>query len=64
MNIASMVQAAFERGYTVRKFPGGERYMFHRWPASKIKGARPLSHLVAENVTRSNALFAKLARKI
>lgn len=62
-SIADIVAGMFERGYTVRKFPGGERRMFHRWPASKIKGAKPITDLIAENITRNNTLLARLTHK-
>jgi hypothetical protein len=58
-----MVVDTFERGYTVRKFPGGERVMLHRRPAKKIKGARPLRALIADSVTLNNTLLARLTRK-
>jgi len=62
MSPADIVRETLDRGYTVRTFPGGSRHMIHRWPASKIKGARPMRDLLVENITRNNALLARLSK--
>lgn len=64
MNFSDTLRVAFDRGYSTRKFPGGERRMYHRWPAHKMRNIDgKLLDLVAENVTRTNPLFERLTRK-
>lgn len=59
-----MLRGALERGYSTRRFPGGERRMYHRWPASRMRNIDgKLSDLVAANVTRTNTLLSRLTKR-
>lgn len=63
---AEIVSRTFAAGVTFRRYGlHGElqRPMFHRFPASKLRGSIPASSLLASNVTRKNALLDRLKRK-
>lgn len=62
MNLFEIMQTYFMRGVTFRKTATGARPMYHRWPATKIKGAITIAELMAESVTRHNALLRHLMK--
>lgn len=63
MNISDLMRDYWQRGVTYRKTANGRRPMFHRWPASKIKGAIRIQDIMAENIMRHNTLLKHLRAK-
>ena len=61
--ISEIIAGMWDRGYTVRTYPGGSRRMVHRWHWKKIKGSKPLRDAIVENITKNNALLAYLSRR-
>lgn len=50
----------FNRGCSWRRYPGGERLIVHRWPASRMRAASSVSAELAANITRANPLLLRL----
>jgi hypothetical protein len=64
MSLFDLMHNSWARGVTIRRFPGGERPMVHRWRKDQMKGVtKDVLSLVADNVTRSNPLYEQLKRK-
>jgi hypothetical protein len=64
INLSDMIRDSFKRGVTIRRFPGGERHMIHRWRKDQMKGVtKTLGDLAAENVIRNNSLLRSLLGK-
>jgi len=62
-DLTDAFNSALERGYTMRRYPGGERAMVHRWNYKKIRGAKPLKYRLVESIYRNNALLQSLMRR-
>ena len=64
MRMAEIVRDSFERGFSVRRFPGGERVIVHRWPAKRMHNTEGMVYdLIARNITATNALFSRLQKR-
>jgi hypothetical protein len=62
--ITDLIVDSFKRGVTFRKTLYGERPMFHRWPASKIRGSITALEFMCRSIYRTNPLLMALqARK-
>jgi hypothetical protein len=64
VNFNELIRDSFTRGVTIRRFPGGERMMIHRWRKDQMKGVtKTLGDYAADNVIRNNSLLRRLMGK-